>query len=330
MESTYGDKNHETPPDYAVELAKVMNATFTRGGNVVIPAFSVGRTQEMLYFMRRIKTEDLLPEFRNFEVYIDSPLAVEATNIFNKNVSECFNEEARKLINMGVNPIQFPGLKVAVTSDESKNINFIQTPKVIISAAGMCDAGRIRHHLKHNLWRADSTILFVGFQVPGTLGHSLLNGVKEVKLFGEPIQVHADIRSLPGISGHADMDHLTKWIGAFTKQPEKVFIVHGDDAVADFFAKHVREEVGFDAVAPYSGDCYDLLTGECVKQGSRQLVEKKTRTTKASNTVFDRLLAAGHRLIDVIKRCQGSMRSATSGTVDGSRDRMYRHQEWEA
>ncbi len=305
MESTYGDKNHETPPDYAAVLAKVMGATFTRGGNVVIPAFSVGRTQEMLYFMRRIKTEDLLPEFRNFEVYIDSPLAVEATNIFNKNVSECFNEEARKLINMGINPIQFPGLKVAVTSDESKNINFIQTPKVIISAAGMCDAGRIRHHLKHNLWRADSTILFVGFQVPGTLGHSLLNGVKEVKLFGEPIQVHAEILSLPGISGHADKDHLTKWIGAFTKQPEKVFIVHGDDAVADFFAKHVREDVGFDAVAPYSGDCYDLLTGECIKQGSRQLVEKKTRTAKASNTVYDRLLAAGHRLIDVIKRCQG-------------------------
>ena len=305
MESTYGDKNHETPPDYAAILAKVMGATFTRGGNVVIPAFSVGRTQEMLYFMRRIKTEDLLPEFRNFEVYIDSPLAVEATNIFNKNVSECFNEEARKLINMGINPIQFPGLKVAVTSDESKNINFIQTPKVIISAAGMCDAGRIRHHLKHNLWRADSTILFVGYQVPGTLGHSLLNGVKEVKLFGEPIQVHAEILSLPGISGHADMDHLTKWIGAFTKQPEKVFIVHGDDAVADFFAKHVREAVGFDAVAPYSGDCYDLLTGECIKQGSRLLVEKKTRTAKASNTVYDRLLAAGHRLIDVIKRCQG-------------------------
>lgn len=305
MESTYGDKNHETPPDYAAILAKVMGATFTRGGNVVIPAFSVGRTQEMLYFMRRIKTEDLLPEFRNFEVYIDSPLAVEATNIFNKNVSECFNEEARKLINMGINPIQFPGLKIAVTSDESKNINFIQTPKVIISAAGMCDAGRIRHHLKHNLWRADSTILFVGYQVPGTLGHSLLNGVKEVKLFGEPIQVHAEILSLPGISGHADMDHLTKWIGAFTKQPEKVFIVHGDDAVADFFAKHVREAVGFDAVAPYSGDCYDLLTGECIKQGSRLLVEKKTRTAKASNTVYDRLLAAGHRLIDVIKRCQG-------------------------
>ena len=305
MESTYGDKNHDTPPDYAVELAKVMSATFTKGGNLVIPAFSVGRTQEMLYFMRRIKTEDLLPEFRNFEVYIDSPLAVEATNIFHKNVSECFNEDARKLINMGINPIQFPGLKVAVTSDESKNINFIETPKVIISASGMCDAGRIRHHLKHNLWRADSTILFVGYQVPGTLGHALLNGVKEVKIFGEVIGVQATICNLPGISGHADMDHLTKWIREFDEKPSKVFVVHGDDQVTEFFAKHVREEVGLDAVAPYSGDSYDLITGECISQGSRQLVEKKKHQAKASNTVFDRLFAAGQRLLTVIRHCEG-------------------------
>ncbi len=306
MESTYGDKNHETPPDYATELAKVMNTTFTKGGNLVIPAFSVGRTQEMLYYMRRIKTECLLPEFPNFEVYIDSPLAVEATNVFHKNVSECFDDDAREMINMGINPIQFPGLKVAVTSDESKNINFIQTPKVIISASGMCDAGRIRHHLKHNLWRSDSTILFVGFQVPGTLGHSLLNGVKEVKLFGESIEVHATICNLPGISGHADMDHLTKWIQAFEEKPKKVFIVHGDDAVAEFFAKHLRDDLGLDAVAPYSGDTYDLMTGECVEEGTHQLAEKKAKGIfKTTSTVYDRLLAVGQRLITVIHHCQG-------------------------
>lgn len=178
MESTYGNRNHNTPPDYAAELAKVMNSTFTKGGNLVIPAFSVGRTQEMLYYMRRIKTEGLLPEYPGFEVYIDSPLAVEATNIFHKSVEECFDEEARQLVQSGINPIQFPGLKVAVSSEESKMINFNQKSKVIISASGMCEAGRIRHHLKHNLWRTDSTILFVGYQVPGTLGYSLLNGVK--------------------------------------------------------------------------------------------------------------------------------------------------------
>lgn len=178
MESTYGNRNHNTPPDYAAELAKVMNSTFTKGGNLVIPAFSVGRTQEMLYYMRRIKTEGLLPEYPGFEVYIDSPLAVEATNIFHKSVEECFDEEARQLVQSGINPIGFPGLKVAVSSEESKMINFNQKSKVIISASGMCEAGRIRHHLKHNLWRTDSTILFVGYQVPGTLGYSLLNGVK--------------------------------------------------------------------------------------------------------------------------------------------------------
>lgn len=182
MESTYGNRLHDTPPDYAVELSKVINATFTRGGNLVIPAFSVGRTQEMLYFIRRIKTENLLPEHPNFEVYIDSPLAVEATNVFHENISDCFDEEAMELISAGINPIKFPGLRVAVSSDESKMINFDKKPKVIISASGMCEAGRIRHHLKHNLWRSDSTVLFVGYQVPGTLGYALLNGAKKVKL----------------------------------------------------------------------------------------------------------------------------------------------------
>lgn len=214
MESTYGNRLHDTPPDYAVELAKVINATFTRGGNLVIPAFSVGRTQEMLYFIRRIKTENLLPEHPNFEVYIDSPLAVEATNVFHENISDCFDEEAMELISAGINPIKFPGLRVAVSSDESKMINFDKKPKVIISASGMCEAGRIRHHLKHNLWRSDSTVLFVGYQVPGTLGYALLNGAKKVKLFGEEIEVRASIVNLPGISGHADKNQLTEWLGA--------------------------------------------------------------------------------------------------------------------
>lgn len=305
MESTYGDKIHSIPPDYAVELAKVIKSTFIRGGNVVIPAFSVGRTQEMLYFIRRIKTEHLLPEFENFEVYIDSPLAVEATNIFNKNVASCFSEEALELVQSGINPIGFEGLRTAVTSDESKMINFDPKPKVIISASGMCEAGRIRHHLKHNLWRKDSTILFVGFQVPGTLGNSLLNGVKEVKLFGETIEVHAQIENLPGISGHADQEKLTEWIGAFQKKPQKVFVVHGEDKVTEIFADHIKETLGLDATAPFSGDTYDLLTGEQVKEGSREIKAKKEGTARVSNNVFARLLAAGQRLLTVIQKCEG-------------------------
>ena len=306
MESTYGDRNHDAPTDFAKALAEVMKMTFDKGGNVVIPAFSVGRTQEILYFIRRIKTEKLLPEYDSYDVYIDSPLSVEATNVFHENVSECFSQEARDLIAQGINPIRFPGLKVAVTSDESRMINFDEKPKVIISASGMCEAGRIRHHLKHNLWRRESTIVFVGFQVPGTLGHSLLNGVKTVRLFGEEIEVQADIVKLPGISGHADMSQLRTWITSFKRKPQKVFVVHGEEAVAEGFARMLNDEVGLSACAPYSGDIYNLITGERIREGSRQLVEKKIYTAGSkSNSVFDRLVAAGGRLVAVIRKCQG-------------------------
>lgn len=303
MESTYGDRTHETPPDYAVELARVIRDTFTRGGNLVIPAFSVGRTQEMLYFIRRIKMENLLPEFQNFEVYVDSPLAVEATTIFGKNVQDCFDDTALALVQQGINPIGFPGLRMAITSDESKMINFNDKPKVILSASGMCEAGRIRHHLKHNLWRKDSTILFVGYQVPGTLGNALLNGAKEVKLFGETIEVQAKIENLPGISGHADVNQLTKWVSMFGPKPKRVFIVHGEDKVTEQFAAHIHEELGLEAYAPFSGDAFDLLTGACVAQGSREAVEKKS--TRAVNNIFARLVAAGERLMTVIRKCEG-------------------------
>ncbi|MCR5468794.1 MAG: MBL fold metallo-hydrolase [Lachnospiraceae bacterium] len=306
MESTYGDRNHGPEVDYAQKLSAVIAETFARGGNVVIPAFSVGRTQEMLYHLRKIKTENLVPQFKDFEVYIDSPLAVEATHIFHENIEECFDEEAMELIKQGINPISFPGLKVAVSPDESKMINFIDHPIVIISASGMCEAGRIRHHLKHNLWRPECTILFVGYQVPGTIGNALLNGVREVKLFGENINVQAHITNLPGISGHADMDHLTEWAAAFEKKPKKVFIVHGDDKVCDSFAQHLHDELGYDAVAPYSGDAYDLITGEMVQEGSREIVKKKTTVAgRAVSNVFARLLAAGQRLITVINKNEG-------------------------
>lgn len=306
MESTYGDRAHAAPPDYAAALARVLKDTFTRGGNLVIPAFSVGRTQEMLYFLRRIKTEELLPEYQNFEVYVDSPLAVEATSIFGKNVSDCFDEEALSLVNQGINPIGFPGLRMAITSDESKMINFDEKPKVILSASGMCEAGRIRHHLKHNLWRADSTILFVGFQVPGTLGNSLLGGAKEVRLFGETIEVHAKIENLPGISGHADINQLTEWAAAFEGSPKRFFIVHGEDRVTEQFAAHLHERLGIDTYAPYSGDAFDLATGERIKEGSREVIEKKNKNTaKASGNVFARLLDAGGRLMTVITKCEG-------------------------
>lgn len=305
IESTYGNRLHETPPDYARLLAQEIKDTFARGGNLVIPAFAVGRTQEMLYHIRRIKTEEMLPEYPDFDVYIDSPLAVEATNIFNENVVDCFSDEAKELIQNGINPIRFPGLRVAVSSDESKMINFIDKPKVIISASGMCEAGRIRHHLKHNLWRPESTILFVGYQVEGTLGNHLLNGADKVKLFGEEIDVRAKIVNLPGISGHADMDHLTDWMRHFTEKPKQVFVVHGEENVAVSFAQHLEEELGLNATAPYSGDTFDLISGRWIAYGDRKKTEPKKAKTAAANAVFERLVAAGSRLCAVIQKCKG-------------------------
>ena len=305
MESTYGNRSHGPRPDYIKDLTDVIQKTFDRGGNVVIPAFAVGRTQEMLYFIRKIKEDKLIHGHDNFEVYVDSPLAIEATRIFMEQMED-FDEDALDLVNRGINPIGFPGLKTAVTGDESKMINFNEKPKVIISASGMCDAGRIKHHLKHNLWRKESTILFVGYQSNGTLGRAIVEGAKHVKLFGEDIEVKAEIRVLTGISGHADKDGLYRWIASFQKKPEKVFVNHGDDDACVAFASRIRAELGLDAEAPYSGTIYDLAENRYIKATTGIPVPKKEYTAGSRrNTVFDRLLAAGQRLLAVIRRNEG-------------------------
>ncbi len=304
MESTYGDRYHGEVGDYITELVTIIRETFQKGGNVVVPCFAVGRTQEMLYFIRQIKQENLLPEFPNFEVWVDSPLAVEATNIFKKNYEACFDEEAMALINQGINPIGFSNLKLSVTSDQSKMINFDTKPKVIISASGMCDAGRVRHHLKHNLWREECTILFAGYQAVGSPGRAILDGVPEIKLFGETIQIRARIEKLDGVSGHADKNGLIKWITALNHKPQRVFVVHGEDNVCEDFAKCLGSEYGIYATAPYSGDCYDLQTNACIANGNKVFAEKR-KGKKRANAVFVRLLAAGQRLMTVIRHNEG-------------------------
>lgn len=306
MESTYGDRSHGTRPDYITDLTKILQETFDRGGNVVIPAFAVGRTQEMLYFIRQIKEEKRIKNHDNFEVYVDSPLAVEATKIFMERMYEDFDNDARTLIEKGINPISFPGLKIAVTSDASKAINFDERPKVIISASGMCDAGRIKHHLKHNLWRPECTILFVGYQSTGTLGRALVEGATEVKLFGEEIEVRAKICTLAGISGHADNSGLMEWISAFGDRPKKVFVIHGEDESCRTLSERIQSELQLDAVAPYSGTTFDLLTGEYIHETEGVLIQKKTVPEESrQSTVFDRLVAAGKRLMAVIRHNEG-------------------------
>lgn len=303
MESTYGDRYHNADVDYVSELAGICQRTFDRGGNVVIPAFAVGRTQEMLYYFRKIKEEGLV-KGHSFEVYVDSPLAVEATQIFNENMAECFDEEAMDLVRNGINPLRFPGLTLSVTSNDSIAINSDIKPKVIISASGMCEAGRIRHHLKHNLWRKECTVVFVGYQANGTLGRMLLEGASEVKLFGETIEVMAEIVKLEGVSGHADKAGLIKWITSFDNRLKQVFVVHGEDEVSTGFAKCLCDEYGLNAVAPYSGAEFDMISGRFVKEGERILKAKKPVQRKA-NDVFERLLAAGRRLLTVIKHNEG-------------------------
>ena len=275
MESTYGDRYHTAPPDYVAELAGQIQQTFDRGGNLVIPSFAVGRTQEMLYFIREIKERRLVHGHDGFKVYVDSPLAIEATRVFAENYLDCYDTAAMALVQKGINPLTFQGLEVAVTPDDSMAINFDKSPKVIISASGMCEAGRIRHHLKHNLWRPECTILFVGYQAIGTLGRNIIEGEKEVRLFGETITVNAHIEELAGVSGHADKKGLLNWVNHFEKKPERVFVVHGEDLVCEDFTKCLKEEYGYNAFAPYSGACFDLAANQMISEGVKIPVAPK-------------------------------------------------------
>ena len=284
MESTYGDREHTPPLDYASALAEVLQRTLDRGGNVVIPSFAVGRTQEMLYFIRHIKEQGLVHGHDGFPVYVDSPLAIQATRVFVDNAEYCYDEEATALLQRGINPIGFSGLITASTADESIAINTEPTPKVIISASGMCEAGRIRHHLKHNLWRPESTVLFVGYQANGTLGRALVEGAKELKIFGESIAVQAEILSLPGISGHGDVHELLRWIRHFSPKPRMTFINHGEDAACAGLAKRLSEEFGIPAIAPYSGTCFDLLTGKPLRLTEGIPVREKPESLSAQST----------------------------------------------
>ena len=309
VESTYGDRLHETTSNSAQYLAGVIQRTLDRGGNVVIPSFAVGRTQEMLYLIREIKNAHLVKGHGEFPVYVDSPLAVEATSIFLQCSRDCFDEPTQQLLDRGVNPLMFPGLNISVSSDESKKINDDNTPKIILSSSGMCEGGRIRHHLKHNLWRRESTILFVGYQAVGTLGRILLDGEKKtVKLFGEDIAVNAEILFMPGKSGHADRDGLLEWLGAFRNKPEMIFVNHGEDAAVEAFAGLVADRFGCRTFAPYSGTVYDLLEGRFIEQPAGVPVTKKAAETpqaQRKRMLFEKLLAAGERLLSVIRGCEG-------------------------
>ena len=288
IESTYGNRVHDRPTDYASSLAKVLQETFDRGGSVIIPSFAVGRTQEMLYFIRHIKDEGLVKGYDGFPVYVDSPLANEATDIF---------------ISKGINPITFEGLIRTVTSNDSVAINSDERPKVIISASGMCEAGRIKHHLKHNLWKKQNTILFVGYQASNTIGRALVDGAKRVKLFGETVKVAARITQLPGISGHADVNGLLAWAKAISGV-KRFFVNHGEASSSESFAQRLRDELGAEVYVPFSGAEFNIAENVITIDADPIPVPKKKNSANLSIAYSD-LLAASERLSALIKDSEG-------------------------
>jgi metallo-beta-lactamase family protein len=259
MEATYGDRVHESGGESLEKFFEIILNTTRRGGSVIIPSFAVGRTQELIYQLNIFYEEhqELKQELDQLMVYVDSPLATSATEIFRRN-AQVFDDETREYILKGDNPLDFKNLVFTRTSDESRQLNFNPDPKIIISASGMCDAGRIKHHLKHNLWNSKNSIVFVGYQAEGTLGRSIVNGDKDVTIFGEKIHINAEIHNLEGFSGHADRDGLLEWLSGFTKPPKRVFLVHGEEMSKKNFAYTVKQALGFDCTAIEDVSEYDL------------------------------------------------------------------------
>ncbi len=305
MESTYGDRLHQEIPYKNEEIAKIFDETFRKGGNVVIPSFAVGRTQELLYHIREIKEDKLVKSIPDFEVYVDSPLAFEATRIYDGDLTGYADEETLQVLKAGFKPLHFSNLILCQTTEESIALNMNDTPKVIISSSGMCEAGRIRHHLKHNLWRKECAVVFVGYQAKGTLGRMLLDGVKQVKLFGESIAVNASIHNFAGLSAHADKNGLLEWIGSFKTKLEKVFVVHGEEETCLAFTESLKS-LGYNAMAPEFETEYDLRTSAVVQEGVSldKLLERK-EALRAAKPSYARLERTGEDLLDLIRRKKG-------------------------
>ena len=280
MESTYGNRLHMRNDDKASMFLDVVYETLEKGGTVVIPSFAVGRTQEILFELNRIKEEKHDEEFykkykrlMSVPVYVDSPLAISATEVFKENMN-LFNEETQAIINSGDNPLEFDGLKFTRTADESKALNASNESAIIISASGMCEVGRIKHHLKHHLWEPNSTILFVGYQAPGTLGRKLVDGEKKVKIFGEEIAVNARIEYIEGYSGHADQEWLMNFVYSFITKPKHIFLVHGEPEGQKVLKSKLEESTDIPITIPDFGESYELeenveMVGKA-KEGAKQ------------------------------------------------------------
>lgn len=300
MESTYGSRLHIRNDQKAELFLKIVSETIDNGGTVVIPSFAVGRTQEILYEINKIKEnrhdEEFLREYRTLmkvPVYVDSPLAISATQVFKENM-DLFEDEVKEEIERGNNPLEFPGLKFTQTADESKALNESDEPSIIISASGMCDVGRIKHHLKHNIWNPKSTILFVGYQAPGTLGYEIVNGAKKVTIFGEEFAVNARIEYIEGYSGHADQEWLMNFVYSFYNKPKHIFLVHGEEESQEVLRNKILENTGIGVTIPEYGETYQL---DDELRIVNRIKIKKTLTLK--NEVLERLEKLKDELADM-------------------------------
>ena len=283
MESTYGDRLHKGLENKNLALHDIIIDTISRNGNVVIPSFAIERTQEILYVLNMLM-EDENSKLRNIPVYVDSPLAINATKIF-QSFLPYFDEDAQKLIKTGDNPFDFPNLIFTHTADESKAINASKDSSIIISASGMCEAGRIKHHLKHNLWREESSVVFVGYQAKNTLGRRLKDGEKTVKIFGEDIGVRCRIHSIEGFSGHADQKGLLDWLGSFKKKPKKVFLVHGEEEALKTLSSLIQDQLEIPNEIPVLGQSIELTAAEDRKIVAERPKISKDRVMKTLNAL---------------------------------------------
>ena len=299
MESTYGSRLHMKNNQKAEMFLDIVSETIDNGGTVVIPSFAVGRTQEILYELNKIKQSRDDEEFKRkystlmkVPVYVDSPLAISATEIFKQNM-DLFEDEVKEEMEKGDNPLEFPGLRFTQTADESKALNESTEPSIIISASGMCDVGRIKHHLKHNIWNPKSTILFVGYQAPGTLGNLIVNGAKKVTIFGEEFAVNARIEYIEGYSGHADQQWLMNFVYSFITKPKHIFLVHGEDESQEVLRNKILEETGIGVSIPEYGETYELcdelkiVNKIKIKKSNSIKYEILTRLSRLQNEIKD-------------------------------------------
>lgn len=310
METTYGNRNHGENAASIKQLIDIVVNTARRGGTIVIPSFAVGRTQELIFEFNKFYEEnnEYRKDLDKLNVYVDSPMATTATEVFRKN-AQVFDEETKAYILKGDNPLDFKNLKFTRSTEESQALNFDRSPKVIISASGMCEAGRIRHHLKHNLWDPNSSVVFVGYQGEGTLGRALIEGKKDITLFGEEVHVNAEIYNLEGFSGHADQNGLFTWISKFEQKPKQVFLVHGEEQSKKDFAKLIHDKLGYDPVVVLGNSEFEIDMNE-VKVLNMEEAVKESATDDDVQKVRNKISGIHTEIEDVLYNANLAMGNA--------------------